>query len=532
MKKSLKIFITIFIFSALIVTPLSVSAAVVDTDSVSADVDYTAPDDDLPDSYSSLDLGYCTEVKTQSGNTCWSYASIASLESLLLKEKSVFQLDSPNLSESMIDIWGTIRSDGTGWQRDEGDSGYTYIPIGFLTSRNTIVTEDGENTSLGVNSIAFLNKGDMTKTKELIMQSGAVTANFNSYSGAYSKDKCSYCLTDEISYTNGHTVSVVGWDDNYSASNFDGNYAVSSNGAWLCKNSWGSSFNSLGGYMWISYEDYYLFNDNYFAPCFGVNEYQLITDDENLYQNEEYGATYEFNYVDEQDITYFNVFDFSESGNILDKVIFETRSQGANYTVYYTPVDENGIPMSDESRWTELSSGTTDYRGYICCDIEDVTLSSGKGAIAVNIDTTVVNANLTPEDENYVANGVGVCEWLRHRESETMIFVHQGNYNESFIKYSDGIVDVMDVYLNLNNDTSGGTLVIKALTNGTADTSILGDVDLNGKVDINDATLLQKYLCSMSLNLMDDQLTNADFNGDCTLDINDVTAIQKYLAQG
>ena len=57
----------------------------------------------------------------------------------------------------------------------------------------------------------------------------------------------------------------------------------------------------------------------------------------------------------------------------------------------------------------------------------------------------------------------------------------------------------------------------------------LGDVNLDENVDINDATMIQKYINNSFTNLMNDQLVNADFNKDGVININDVTAIQKYI---
>ncbi|MBR1482847.1 MAG: dockerin type I repeat-containing protein [Ruminococcus sp.] len=57
-----------------------------------------------------------------------------------------------------------------------------------------------------------------------------------------------------------------------------------------------------------------------------------------------------------------------------------------------------------------------------------------------------------------------------------------------------------------------------------------GDVNSDGRVDINDATLLQKYLTEMET-LTDCQLSAADTNGDGTVSIDDVTVIQKIIAE-
>lgn len=60
-------------------------------------------------------------------------------------------------------------------------------------------------------------------------QASVATANFNYATGAQ--------YVDQFTMPN-HGVSIVGWNDNYAASNFQ--TAPQGNGAFLCRNSWGS----------------------------------------------------------------------------------------------------------------------------------------------------------------------------------------------------------------------------------------------------------------------------------------------------
>ena len=57
-----------------------------------------------------------------------------------------------------------------------------------------------------------------------------------------------------------------------------------------------------------------------------------------------------------------------------------------------------------------------------------------------------------------------------------------------------------------------------------------GDVNLDGEVDISDATLLQKYLAKIT-DLSDIQLELAEVYKDGTVNIADVTAIQKMISE-
>ena len=72
--------------------------------------------------------------------------------------------------------------------------------------------------------------------------------------------------------------------------------------------------------------------------------------------------------------------------------------------------------------------------------------------------------------------------------------------------------------------------VVKETTARELFKSVLpGDIDLDGKVTVKDATLIQKYLsgnCEQDYN----QMLNADIDGDNAVTINDATLIQKKCA--
>lgn len=61
--------------------------------------------------------------------------------------------------------------------------------------------------------------------------------------------------------------------------------------------------------------------------------------------------------------------------------------------------------------------------------------------------------------------------------------------------------------------------------------TLYGDVNLDGKIDVNDATLLQRYIAGESV-LTDDAVKAADFYKDRIIDVLDVTAIQTFIAHG
>ena len=538
MKSSFKKTIAGFALSCCIFSFCStgVSAAVIDYNETVSSAPTTTNDSSLPSSYSSKDMGYVTEIKNQLYSDCWAYASLATFESTLLRNG--FNIES--MSVPHLNAWATTRSNGTGWIRDYFGDGYAEIALGYLTSWQGAVekSDAGEivldtntkgdlvDTTLakyGVTEIEYLYKDNPDAIKKAIMENGGVYTSYATTSSCYGSNNTAYFMpsTYNSSYT-GHAIEVVGWDDNYSRDKFNGRVGKKpeNNGAWLIKNSWGD-YNSLGGYFWISYEDKYVFSSKY-KPSYTIKKIEELDDSSKLIQNEIYGATYEFNYVDREEVTYINKFDFDESYNIIDRVMFKTECL-ADYTIHYVPT-ENGAPTSDKSKWVELFSGKPDYKGYICADVEDFLIKDNNGSIAITVNTSSVNEGLTSTDSGYVKNTIGVGEWLTNTSGK-YVFKNDSQYGDSYIYYDDTMSDVLDWYKTNNNDEIGGTFVIKAITKQ----NLLGDVNLDGVINIVDATDIQKYLAE--INELDEiQKLNADFNEDGIVNITDSTAIQKYLA--
>ncbi len=58
---------------------------------------------------------------------------------------------------------------------------------------------------------------------------------------------------------------------------------------------------------------------------------------------------------------------------------------------------------------------------------------------------------------------------------------------------------------------------------------LVGDANVDGKVNVKDATLIQKYAASLE-SLSGKQMSLADVNADTKVNVKDATAIQKYTA--
>lgn len=487
----------------------------------------------LPSSYSAKEQGFTTPVRSQQYNTCWAYSSTGTLESLQLKNYQ----PGYHLSTMHMNYWGCTDENGFGWQRSYTAAGYPYIALGYLTSYGCLPNKRFDETkSISdysatqgslypyqiVDSVIYIDAQDRDSVKTAVYQYGGVIGNFHYNSSFLKHGTYAYCFDTPGLATgqlNGHAIEIVGWDDRYAAQNFLSDHQPSADGAWLCKNSWGSGW-GLDGYFWISYEDLYLF-DSRFGPSYAIAGCEPMTAVSKVQQNEIYGATYEFNYVqqtrpNQNKMTYVNVLDFTDGYHMIDKVVFESTSEGSAYTVYYIPVDNSGIPVDDSSKWTLLAKGAIDHQGYTSADVYGFDAPKTKGAIGIQ---------LQKNDAGTSDISIGVDEWLT--ASGRYLFKPDAAYGKSYlIGYSAQPKDIMDFYQSELKDSIGGTFVIKAICRND---NTEGDVDRDKAFTILDVTASQRNLASVT-KLSAEQLRYADFNNDGEAEIIDCTLMQRRLA--
>lgn len=349
-----------------------------------------------------------TPVKNQMNlGTCWDFAATANLEHHLVKQDNQVN----DFSEEHMRWWAMKDSQGNGWQRTDGDGGNPLISSGYFTSGDGPKSDKDipyygykggrkpsnfltASVKKAVRDIIFV-EGEKTTIKNAILKYGSVETGYHHDDSFYnSRNAAYYC--GEPNLQPNHEVLVVGWDDNFSRSNFGTKPA--NDGAWLVKNSWGTSWGD-SGYFWVSYEDKYFLNDEYNENV-ALGKVDNYNPDEKIYQHDPYGVinTYGLTKNDQQVKTlgFANVYDFSDGYNQLEKVMFMTESEGANYEISYAPYSDGTIQLDKK---VSLATGVVPHVGYVTADINKYSLPTGKGAIIVNLDGEKANVVASIGDE-------------------------------------------------------------------------------------------------------------------------------------
>ncbi len=327
---------------------------------------------------------YVTTVKNQQGGTCWTFGTMAAIEGNLLMSgnwTAAGETGEPDLAEYHLDWWNGYNQEfnedldpPTGDGLEVHNGGDYRVSTAYLSRGEGAVRNiDGQSFNspperdndsyhrFYPRTVEWYNIGEnmenMDFIKTQIMDFG-VMAICMCYSGSFMSNYIHYQPPSSNELPN-HSVSIIGWDDDKSTQAPD-------DGAWLVKNSWGTSWGN-GGYFWISYYDKWACRE----PDMGSVSFQEVE-----FYN--YDVIYYHDYHGWRDTKpscteAFNAF-IAVSGDKLKSVSFFNNVHDVDYTVKVYD-DFTGGELQNE---LASISGHNDYRGFHTIDLDSpIDLAQG-----------------------------------------------------------------------------------------------------------------------------------------------------------
>lgn len=325
----------------------------------------TAADTDdsavIPTRFDMREKGRVSKVRNQgSYGTCWAFAATSALESSLYpEEENLFSVDHMSMSNS--------------YNVNQYDGGEYTIGMAYLAAWQGPVYEkddpygDGKtNGSLTavkhVQEMQIIDGKNYEGIKEAVFQYGGVQSSLYSTirssqgsSEFYNKDTSAYCYIGTEKPN--HDVVIIGWDDNYPASNF--NTPLEGDGAFICQNSWGEDFGE-DGIFYVSYYDTNIGTHN--VVYTRVDE----TDNyDHIYQSDLCGWVGKMGY-DNEEIYGANVFTAEGDENVAAASFYATGAD-TSYELYLVHDFEDEKSLDDRIK---VAEGSCKQAGYYTVDFK------------------------------------------------------------------------------------------------------------------------------------------------------------------
>ena len=344
-------------------------------------------EEELPKSYDLRAEKKVTPVRDQGKfGTCWAFASLGALETVTMPDdEEIYSVDHMNYMGG-FNVDAVLGGDYTmamsylaGWygpvlEKDDiyGDekANERLLPVKHLEEARLIPDKNYDR----IKECLVLYGGVQTS----IYISGEL-ANLETDAGKNGNefyDTEHSCYYYDGNNSPNHAVVIVGWDDDYPKSNFK--KEPKENGAFICKNSWGTDFGDQG-FFYVSYEDVNIGTVNIV--------YTALSDTSNydsIYQSDKLGWVGQLGF-DAESAYFANVYK-AEDEEYLKAVGFYATDQNTRYSVYVVTdfTDKDSLVLGDE-----LASGEFSEAGYYTVRLDEAVKldKNEKFAVVVYVNT-------------------------------------------------------------------------------------------------------------------------------------------------
>ncbi len=422
---------------------------------------------------------FVTSVKAQSGGTCWTHGTMASIEgNLMITGVWTAEGDTgePNLAEYHLDWWngfnqfnnddifpvtgdglsvhygGDYRvstaylSRGEGTVRDIDGQSFEPNPARDSSSYHYYYVRNVEWYTI---DSALTN---IDTVKRAIMKHGVLATCY--YSGNFYDGNIHYQPYFDSNDPN-HSVAIVGWDDNKETQAND-------NGAWLVKNSWGTGAGE-DGYYWISYYDKHCCKQDQMGAV-SFQDVELMKYDK-VYYHDYHGWRETKSDVNKA----FNVF-VSENNQSYSEELKAVSFFNATDNVSYTIKIFNKFTNDQLGELLTSQSGFIQHIGFHTIDLNSAITLSKNDSFYVYLEfdkgghpydcTSEVPVLLTPKDQT---DPNKYFLQIKSQMSNTIV-TSSADLNESYY-YENGS------WHDLHDLDSTANFCIKALIDQILDTS-------------------------------------------------------------
>lgn len=388
-----------------------------------------------PAAYDLRDDGIITEIKDQGySGACWAFSALKSAESNAIK-KDLVSLDQADFSESHL-AWFSfhgsekskdpLKTDGFYPLSMDTSAAYLWGGSaliasftmarwsGIVSEQTAAFTSDSEEeqqsmakkmaksgeklryqSDYHMQNATCYDNADRNTIKQILLEKGALSLGLY-YSKQYlitGSAGTTYYQTDyrgqEAIKRANHCVTIVGWDDNFSCSNFPKGIRPSQDGAWLIANSYGTSVGDAG-YFWLSYQEPSIC-DIYSFEVESANNY----DTNYQYDGFGWGSALP---GDNAPVKGANVFEVKEGYNQSLKAIgLYTIDDQQSYTIQIYKNVQGTKPTGGTLVSASTTSGTIPYNGFHTIPLKKAVNLSAGSRFAV-----VITYSRNPKGKNYL----------------------------------------------------------------------------------------------------------------------------------